>query len=191
MRFLRRIVWPSAADLGLEESPQDLIQREQRLIKSVADATQQWANVEKGLQNAQASIFNDKIIQELRDAATEARISALAQASSMRVGDSDHGIYKPIYDIFLEMMDISVETSDSVLRACDSRNPEGLETAISSARYCQSLGEQALMMIPELAESRREAEKDQERGCYRVGVWVCVGSVILVVLLTFALSTCD
>lgn len=187
----------SAADLGsdmelaakeLERRRQSHIRQERILTQATAEVTQVWAEIEEKLLDAQASSFGDQEIRELRRYATEERISALGSVSFARVSDDTSGIYKPIYEIVREMADIQVEVFDAVLRACDSRQPGDLDSAIASARYCQSLGEQALMMIPELSQQRKQRERNVWRGCF----WGCVGImglglilfVVLVILLT-------
>lgn len=182
----------SASDLGsdleaaakeLERRRQAHIRQERILTQATTEVTQVWARVEEKLLDAQASSFGDQEIRELRRYATEERISALGSVSFARVSDGASGIYKPVYDIVREMADIQVEVFDTVLRACDSRDPGALDSAIASARYCQSLGEQALMLIPELSQQRKQRERNLWRGCF----WGFVGVMGLGLILFFAL----
>ncbi len=165
------------------------IQQERVLTEAAMELTQVWADIEEMLVEAQASGFSDEVVQEMRRYATDERIHALGSFSLMQSADVDSDIYKPVYDIFREMTEIQVEVFDALLRACDSRNPGDLESAIFSAQYCQSLGEQALMMIPDLAKRRRQEEggEDGEQGC----IWGCVGgAVVLVILIIIVASSC-
>ena len=188
----------SAANLGsdmeaaakeLERRQQAHIRQERILTQATTEVTQVWAGIEEKLLDAQASSFGDQEIRELRRYATEERISALGSVSFARVSDGASGIYKPVYDIVREMADIGVEVFDAVLRACDSRDPGALDSAIASARYCQSLGEQALMLIPELSQQRKQRERNLWRGCVLGCVGVVFGAVLLFVLLAVFIST--
>ena len=188
----------SAANLGsdIEEAAKELERRQQAhirqeriLTQATAEVTQVWAGIEEKLLDAQASSFGDQEIRELRRYATEERISALGSVSFARVSDGASGIYKPVYDIVREMADIQVEVFDAVLRACDSRDPRALDSAIASARYCQSLGEQALMLIPELSQQRKQRERNLWRGCVLGCVGVVFGAVLLFVLLAVFIGT--
>ena len=173
-----------------------VVQHERLLTGAVTELTQHWATFEGMLLDTQSSGFSDKEVRELRRYATEGRISALGAASSFaRVADFNPGIYEPIYDTFREMANIQVEVFDALLRACDSRVPGDLEVAVVSARYCQSLGEQALGMIPELIRQRKQKEKDDERSCIRLGCLISVailvsflGLIMLLVLLVTSIS---
>lgn len=170
-----------------ENRPRMSIQQERILTEAATELTQIWAGLEEGLLAAQSSDFGDEVVRGLKHEATESRISALGTASAYaRVADMDTGIYKPVYDIFREMADIQVEVFDTALWACDSRESKDLEYAIVSARYCQSLGEQVLMMMPELAQRRKQGESDQKRGC----VWGCVGLFALVILIVAVTAIC-
>jgi len=188
----------SAANLGsdmeaaakeLERRQQAHIRQERILTQATTEVTQVWAGIEEKLLDAQASSFGDQEIRELRRYATEERISALGSVSFARVSDGASGIYKPVYDIVREMADIQVEVFDAVLRACDSRDPRALDSAIASARYCQSLGEQALMLIPELSQQRKQRERNLWRGCVLGCVGVVFGAVLLFVLLAVFIGT--
>ena len=187
----------SAADFGsdmeaaakeLERRQRAHIRQERILTQATAEVTQVWAGIEEKLLDAQASSFGDQEIRELRRYATEERISALGSVSFARVSDGASGIYKPVYDIVREMADIGVEVFDAVLRACDSRDPGSLDSAIASARYCQSLGEQALMLIPELSQQRKQRERNFWRGCVLGCVGVVFGTVLLFFLLVAAVA---
>lgn len=171
-----------------EDSYRTPIQQERVLTEAAMELTQVWAGVEEMLVEAQASGFSDEVVREMRRYATDERIHALGSFSLMQSADVDSDIYKPVYDIFREMTEIQVEVFDTLLRACDSRDPGDLESAIFSARYCQSLGEQALRTIPDLAKRRRQEEggEDGEQGC----IWGCVGAVVLVVLIVAVASIC-
>lgn len=188
----------SAANLGsdmeaaakeLERRQQAHIRQERILTQATTEVTQVWAGIEEKLLDAQASSFGDQEIRELRRYATEERISALGSVSFARVSDGASGIYKPVYDIVREMADIQVEVFDAVLRACDSRDPGALDSAIASARYCQSLGEQALMLIPELSQQRKQRERNLWRGCVLGCVGVVFGAVLLFFILVAAVAT--
>ena len=162
------------------------VQQERILTEAATEMTQIWAGLEERLLAAQSSDFgDDEVLRRLRHEATENRISALGTVSAYaRVAGFASGIYKPVYDIFREMADIQVEVFDTVLWACDSRESGDLEYAIVSTRYCQSLGEQALLMMPELAQRRKQEDGDHKRGC----VWVGVGLVALVALVIVVAS---
>ena len=164
------------------------IQQERILTEAATELTQIWAGLEEGLLAAQSSSFGDEVLRTLKHEATESRISALGTASAYaRVADMDTGIYRPVYEIFREMADIQVEVFDTVIWACDTRVPKDLEYAIVSARYCQSLGEQVLMMMPELAAQRRsQEESNQKRGC----IWGGVGLFSLAVLIAAVAVIC-
>ena len=164
------------------------IQQERILTEAATELTQIWAGLEEGLLAAQSSSFGDEVLRTLKHEATESRISALGTASAYaRVADMDTGIYRPVYEIFREMADIQVEVFDTVIWACDTRVPKDLEYAIVSARYCQSLGEQVLMMMPELAAQRRsQEESNQKQGC----IWGGVGLLSLAVLIASVAVIC-
>ena len=161
-------------------------QQELMLTQAATELTQMWVDLEQMLLDAQNSGFSDEVVLEMRRYATEERISALGAASYAQDVDGDPGIYDLVYDIFREMAVIQVEVFDALLRACDSRDPGDLDSAIASARYCQSLGEQALMTIPDLAKLGKQDESDQEQGC----IWGCVGVVVLVVLVIIVAAIC-
>ena len=179
----------------LERRRQALIKQEGIITKAMAEVTQEWVDLEEILLVAQASGFSDEVVRDLRREARQKRIRALGTSSFARSAGDNNGIYKPISDIAREMADIEVEVYDALLRACDSRNPKDLEPAIASARYCQSLGEQALMMIPELIQRRKQKEEDDKRSCARTVYLVIVGIpvlflVLVILLILLAEATC-
>lgn len=180
----------STEDLSAEETENYRrvpAQQELMITQAATELTQMWVDLEQMLLDAQDSGFSDEVVLEMRRYATEERIQALGAASYAQAVDGDPGgIYDLVYDIFRDMTVIQVEVFDALLRACDSRDPGDLDSAIASARYCQSLGEQALMMIPELAKLGKEDGSDQERGC----IWGCVGVVVLVVLVIIVAAIC-
>lgn len=174
----------------LERRHQWRIRKERNLTEGMSKLTQEWVDIEEILLVAQASGFSDEVVRELRREANQKRIRALGASSFARSAGVAPGIYKPITDIVREMADLEVEVFATVLRACDSREPKDLESAILTARYCQSLGEQALMMMPELFQLQKQKEKDEIRSYVRKGCVVFVsilvsflGLVILLILL--------
>ena len=162
------------------------VQQELLLTQAATELTQIWVDLEQMLLDAQDSGFSDEVVLEMRRYAAEERIQALGASSLAQTVDGAPGTYELVYDIFREMTVIQVEVFDALLRACDSRDPGDLDSAIASARYCQSLGEQALMMIPELAKLGKRDGGDQEQGC----IWGCVGVVVLVVLVIIVAAIC-
>lgn len=189
----------SVADSAIKEAgrrPKTLVEltqapvRQKNLLTGAAtELTQHWVTLEEMLVDTRASSFSDREVRELRRHATEARINALGAASSFaRIDDFKPGIYEPIYGIFREMAEIQVEVFDAVLRACDSRNPGDLDSAIASSRYCQSLGEQALLLLPELLRQHEQKKDDSARNWFRGCLWVGVAFVLFFVLLVVAIA---
>ena len=198
MRLGKALV--SVADSAIKEAgrrPKTLIEltqapvRQKNLLTGAAtELTQCWASLEELLLDTQASGFSDKEVRELRRHATEGRINAFGAVSSFaRTDDFKPGIYEPIYGIFREMTEIQVEVFDAVLRTCDSRSPGDLDSAIAASRYCQSLGEQALLLLPELLRQHEQKKEDSGRNWFRGCVWVGVGFVLFFALLVAAIAT--
>ena len=205
MRLGKALV--SVADSAIKEAgrrPKTLIEltqapvRQKNLLTGAAtELTQCWASLEELLLDTRTSGFSDKEVRDLKRHATEARINALGAVSSFaRTDDFKPGIYEPIYGIFREMAEIQVEVFDAVLRACDSRNPGDLDSAIAASRYCQSLGEQALLSLPELLRQHEEKEENEKRSCTRTGCIIAIVTLIslfglVILFLMWVESTCE
>ena len=161
---------------------QEVNLREQSLTQAAADLTLRWAILEEVLLDIQSSDYNEQAVQKLRQDARESRIAALSNATRLQLGDINFGIYQPMINIFKEMANTEIEVYDAILKVCDSRDPNDLEVALASVRYCLSLGEKAIMMMPELAENRRVGEEGCKGFWEELGACGCTVLLVTVVL---------
>ena len=137
---------------------------EEILVEIAAVYAKKWAVIEDLIRSVQRLNFSGENIDQLRQIAREERLDALAKTSINRVGDKGLGVYGPASELLQEMDDIQLSIFEDILAACNSNDPAALDSALSSALYCQSLSEKLILMIPDLAEERRKQERaDQSR----------------------------
>lgn len=106
------------------------------------------------------SPFDDwRSANEVRQVARKAREEALQSPVQLPAFNADLGIYKPIFECFVELSSTEVEIYDAVLRACDARASGERERSASAAneeenaffavQYIQSLGEESWKSLPD------------------------------------------
>ena len=155
------------------------------LISVTTEQAHMWANLLESLLYYQAYGLDDEDADEFRRDTVQNRIDALGVAARLRAVNIENEVFKPTYADFLDMAEIHVGICDAILKACESKNPDHLEYAISSARLCQSICERLLTDIPLLAEIGGESDSASWKGCG------CAAIVILAVLIGSLAWICD
>ena len=160
-------------------------QREKRLLEMASVHAKYWNSMEDMLLGIKSAGFGDKALDETRRVARDSRIESIRMDSRNRISRSDPGIYKPILDVFDEMYYSEEEVWNSVLRACDTRNPQELDYALSTIRYCQAQAEKALLMVPDIVTARKAKEASDnaavKKGClWAIAIWLGISILMAV-----------
>ena len=103
---------------------------------------------------------------EVRQIAQKAKTKALEDPGYLPMVNIDLGIYQKIFETFVELVSTEVEVYNAVLRACDAHAPSDRvrdshasseeENALFSVRYIQSLGDEALKILPDTTKEQSE-----------------------------------
>ena len=190
--YLGQVVGDMADDSARQalEARRNLNQYEDNLVEMATILTKKWAALEDTILLVQRTNFNEEELRELRQFARDSRIEALGESARHRVGDPVDRRYKPLWDIFREMADTEIQLYDEVLRACDTHEESDLTVALATARYCVSLGEQAILTMPAITQERLEEEQaTHQKNSQRSNKIVKVCLVITGICLFFSLCT--
>ena len=139
--------------------------------QNLATLAMRWAEFEGMLsaileRSKPGSPFDDwETTNDIRHIARKARDEALQSPVQLPVVNADLGIYKPIYETFLELISTEAEVYNAVLRACDARasvdrvrstsSTKEEENALFAVQYIQSLGNDALKSLPETEQTNK------------------------------------
>ena len=143
------------------EARKNLNRYEDTLVEMATLETKKWAALEDTIRLVQRTNFDEEELRELRQFARDSRIEALGESARHRVGDPVDVRYKPLWDIFKELADTEVRLYDEVLKACETHEESDLNVALATARYCVSLGEQAILTMPAITQQRLIEERGQ------------------------------
>ena len=160
----------------------NLNQYEDNLVEMATLLTKKWATLEDTILLVQRTNFDEQELRELRQFARDSRIEALGESARHRVGDPVDWRYRPLWDIFRELADTEIRLYDEVLKACDTQEESDLTVALATARYCVSLGEQAILTMPAITQERLRREKSEKAESMeklRFGCWVAVAVFLL------------
>ena len=149
-----------AAEAEAAERRQAVSQQAEALIWAATELSHDWVSLEEDLNQLLSQGLEGQEVEECRSYATEERIKALAATTRFRAADLDAGSFQPITDKFLEIAELQVVVYDAILRFCDDRDPAGLDYAVTTVRYGQSLCEEILVQIPEIAHAERSSIGD-------------------------------
>ena len=150
------------------------------LIQRCRRRIEKYQELEDWLTQVQQSDFDAETIATIRGLAREERLLAITRQVHdemyTQAGDQYAG-FKPVLDILSELNLQDESVYDSVLFACDTGEPEALETALATVRYCQARAEEALRAVPEaMALQRRLRFENELLGTtFRTG---CLGTVV-------------
>ena len=143
-----------------------------------------YETLENWLLSIQQSGFNAASIAEVRDVAREGRLSAIThqvrEDLSVQQGNQDNPL-RPVLEILVALNSEDEYVYDTVLLVCDTAEPNNLESALATVRYCQSRAEQALRMVPELVtrQQRRDAANAAMKAAFKGGgIGAAVGAVV-------------
>lgn len=175
------------------EARKNLNQYEDHLVEMATLLTKRWATLEDTILLVQRTDFDEQELRELRQFARDSRIEALGESARHRVGDPVEQRYKPLWDIFKEMADTEIRLYDEVLKACDTHEESDLTVALATARYCVSLGEQAILTMPAITRARLRQEQqtheaNRERNNTIVYGCLIAAGVILLLFIACAIS---
>ena len=121
----------------------------------------------------------DEVREEIRRVAQEARTEALENPGLLPMVNADLGIYKPILETFVELSNAEMEVYDAVSRACDTGVTADREHAKFSVQYIQSLGDDALKVLPNPA--REQSKTRLTPGDF---LWPLLTSVYWIILVS-------
>jgi|GEM_PF-2609502 len=177
------------------EARKNLNQYEDTLVELAIVQTKKWQVLEDTILLVKRTNFSEDTVDALRQDARASRIEAMGEAARHRVEDPVEDQYKPLWTIFREMADMEAQLYSDIIKACDEKTLDSLDHALSTAQYCVSLGEQAILTMPAITAARLNAEQAKTQtartnflkwtvGCSvafcvsLVGCAVCVGAAV-------------
>ena len=153
-----------------EQARRELNEYELTLIRSATSHTKIWVQIEELILIAKENLGNDEALRTLRQNARNQRIDALNTSASNQITISVEPLYQPVWNMIREMQESQIPLFDEIIQACDSRNPSDLDHALATTRYCLSLGEQAILTVPEKNRERLRLEGDARRNKMLIGL---------------------
>ena len=188
--YLGQVAGDMAEDSARQalEARKNLSQYEDTLVEMATLETKKWAALEDTILLVQRTNFDEEELRQLRQFARDARIEALGESARHRVGDPVHPRYRPLWDIFKELADTEVRLYDEVLKACDTHEESDLTVSLATARYCVSLGEQAILTMPEITQARLSQERQEQTDRaqssknWTIGCLVAAGVFLLLIV---------
>ncbi len=175
----------SAAE-SQQQRREAVTRREEILVELATNYAKKWAVIEDLIRSVQNLNFSGEDVHQLRQIAREERLDSLAKTSLNRLGDKKPDVYGPAFDILREMDDIQPSIFEDILTACNSNDPAALDSALSSALYCQSLSEKLILLIPDLAQERRERKRADSASKKKDWIFITAAftAVFLVLIIT-------
>ena len=137
--------------------------------------TGRWGLLKDQLAQLSEAGYSNRDIKDLREESVRIRQEARGCVSYVRSHNVDRGPYQAYYNRFAYVTDRQVEIWDALLEFCDSPDQAVLDRVSLLLDECEQLGEEALLMLPELVQRRRE---ESRKHANRIRFWVC--AVLLV-----------
>ena len=126
----------------------------QELIRQCQDRIREYHTVEDWLDEIRRSDFNADMIEKVRTQAREDRLQFVTRRSQGQLlaersnwNEEERKVLRNL----AELTEFEESAYDDVLLACDNAEPEKLETALETMRFCEIRAGEVLKRIPRLA----------------------------------------